>query len=140
MGLGFKALLFHFPLFLFLLLFLNHSPTKADQDFNAQYNNGSSSSSSGGSSSSAGGRTRSLASNCNWFRGKWVYDPSYPLYDPYKCPFIEGEFDCKKKGRPDNMYQKYRWQPFSCSLPRSELMPPFFFPRDIDDLLVIHTM
>jgi len=62
---------------------------------------------------------RELASGrCNWFRGNWVYDVKYPLYDPYKCPFIDPQFNCKKYGRPDNAYLKYRWQPSSCSLPR----------------------
>ncbi|KAK4286098.1 hypothetical protein QN277_002706 [Acacia crassicarpa] len=64
-------------------------------------------------------RDRKLAGGrCNWFRGTWVYDTSYPLYNPFSCPFIDNQFNCEKHGRPDTLYQKYRWQPFSCPLPR----------------------
>ncbi|KAI4322757.1 hypothetical protein L6164_022423 [Bauhinia variegata] len=92
---------------LFLSLFLFSHQTRAE-DLNS-FNN---------ITTNLNARKLAGSGRCNWFRGKWVYDASYPLYNPYTCPFIDPQFNCQKHGRPDKNYQQYRWQPFSCPLPR----------------------
>lgn len=55
--------------------------------------------------------------SCDYTAGKWVYDPSYPLYDT-TCPYLSRGVNCQKNGRPDSEYQKWKWKPHSCSIPR----------------------
>lgn len=64
---------------------------------------------------------------CDLFSGTWVLDGSYPLYQSSSCSVIDQEFNCKMFGRPDSEYQKYRWKPIECELPRQEylLMLPY---------------
>ncbi|KAL9661972.1 hypothetical protein QQ045_019801 [Rhodiola kirilowii] len=55
---------------------------------------------------------------CNLYRGRWVYNESYPLYNVSACPFVLSQFKCVANGRPDQLYLKFEWMPKSCSLPR----------------------
>ncbi|PWA67599.1 PC-Esterase [Artemisia annua] len=56
---------------------------------------------------------------CDLFSGKWVHDnDSYPLYKDVECPYIYGDFACGQYGRMDSNYQRWRWQPHGCNLPR----------------------
>jgi hypothetical protein len=62
-------------------------------------------------------RVQNLA-NCDFFDGEWVKDDSYPLYKPGSCSLIDEQFNCIINGRPDKDYQKYKWKPKGCTLPR----------------------
>jgi hypothetical protein len=55
---------------------------------------------------------------CNVFEGSWIYDKNYPLYDASRCPFVERGFNCLANGREDNGYEKWRWKPRNCDIPR----------------------
>lgn len=55
---------------------------------------------------------------CDLYDGKWVKDKSYPLYQQGSCPYVHESFDCYHNGRPDMDYQKLRWQPNGCNIPR----------------------
>lgn len=67
-----------------------------------------------------GGRVNSVVSSCDLFSGKWVYDnKSYPLYKDRECGFMFDDLACEKYGRKDLEYQRWRWQPHGCDLPRS---------------------
>ena len=54
---------------------------------------------------------------CDFSVGKWVYDQSYPLYDT-NCPYLTTAVTCQKNGRPDSDYEKWKWKPYGCSIPR----------------------
>ncbi|KAJ4979601.1 hypothetical protein NE237_010381 [Protea cynaroides] len=81
-------------------------------------NNGSSSSSGISSGKQANSNMLKSMIHCNIFYGRWVKDDSYPLYQPGSCPHIDEPFNCFLNSRPDGAYQKLRWQPNGCNIPR----------------------
>lgn len=57
--------------------------------------------------------------NCDLFDGDWVEDHDHlPMYQPGSCPFIDESFNCFLNRRPDNGYERYRWKPRHCNIPR----------------------
>ncbi|KAI3995624.1 hypothetical protein MKX01_023369, partial [Papaver californicum] len=61
---------------------------------------------------------KSSSMNCNIYDGNWVKDDSYPLYKPGSCPHIDESFNCHLNGRPDKDYDRMRWKPKDCDIPR----------------------
>ncbi|XP_068667019.1 protein trichome birefringence-like 31 [Aristolochia californica] len=60
-----------------------------------------------------------LIQQCNVFDGEWVQDgESRPLYEEEDCPYLTKQVTCQRNGRPDSLYQNWRWEPHQCKLPR----------------------
>lgn len=64
---------------------------------------------------------RDSRKRCDFSVGKWVYDDSYPLYDT-NCPYLSSAVTCQKNGRPDSDYEKWKWEPSSCTMPRFDAL------------------
>lgn len=60
---------------------------------------------------------RDSSKKCDFSEGKWVFDQSYPLYDS-NCPYLTTAVTCQKNGRPDSDYEKWKWKPNGCYIPR----------------------
>ncbi|KAF8364993.1 hypothetical protein HHK36_004239 [Tetracentron sinense] len=56
--------------------------------------------------------------SCDVFKGRWVRDDGYPLYNGSGCPFLERGFNCLANGRKDRDYLRWRWKPNNCDIPR----------------------
>lgn len=62
---------------------------------------------------------------CDYSYGKWVWDESYPRRKyTENCPFLDPGFRCHHNGRTETNYQKWRWIPQRCDLPRYSLRKP----------------
>jgi len=61
----------------------------------------------------------SVPETCDLYRGSWVYDEvNAPVYKEGECEFLTEQVTCMRNGRRDDSYQKWRWQPTDCDLPR----------------------
>jgi hypothetical protein len=62
---------------------------------------------------------------CDLYQGQWVYDEARaPIYKESSCSFLTEQVTCTRNGRRDDDYQKWRWQPDGCDLPRYAASPP----------------
>lgn len=69
-------------------------------------------------------RRRSLSARCDLWTGRWVYDPSYPLWPVGSCQVGMNGSGCTELGRKDTDFMRFRWQPDGCTIPRCALCAP----------------
>ncbi|KAL6905972.1 hypothetical protein ACP4OV_003573 [Aristida adscensionis] len=56
--------------------------------------------------------------SCDLSAGRWVFDnETVPAYREKECSFLTAQVTCLANGRPDDLWQYWRWQPSNCSLP-----------------------
>ncbi|KAF8720063.1 hypothetical protein HU200_024835 [Digitaria exilis] len=73
----------------------------------------------GGGGHGDGGAQEEQPASCDLYKGHWVYDEAHaPLYKESGCGFLTEQVTCMRNGRRDDDYQKWRWQPDGCDLPR----------------------
>ncbi|KAK3034518.1 hypothetical protein RJ639_032507 [Escallonia herrerae] len=54
---------------------------------------------------------------CNFAKGKWVTDDSWPLYSGFGCKqWLSGMWACRLTQRIDFVYEKLRWLPKDCAM------------------------
>ncbi|KAG2262942.1 hypothetical protein Bca4012_012646 [Brassica carinata] len=97
------------------------SPSKAPVSVDLTANSSSSTVKQGDSVSSVKQEIEKWSESlkdCEFFDGEWIMDETYPLYKPGSCKLIDEQFNCISNGRPDKDFQKLKWKPKKCSLPR----------------------
>lgn len=61
-------------------------------------------------------RILQIDQDCNYAKGKWVFDDSWPLYSGSDCKqWLSPMWACRLTQRKDFEYEKLRWQPNGCS-------------------------
>jgi hypothetical protein len=66
-----------------------------------------------------------VPAGCDLYQGRWTYDAAgerSPLYRESECEFLTEQVTCMRNGRRDDSYQRWRWQPHGCDLPRCALL------------------
>ncbi|CAA0836850.1 Protein trichome birefringence-like 16 [Striga hermonthica] len=55
--------------------------------------------------------------DCNYAKGKWVFDESRPLYSGFGCKqWLSPMWACRLTQRTDFEYEKLRWKPKDCKM------------------------